>query len=189
MRLDWSPILHWWVLTEPARWPDGMLARNAWLPTTNLVRGIEPFEWSHRRALLFIGVIEEGIKCPLSLFQILEALRRWKKGLSERDAHESIDRLEQREEDAARAAKKAEHRESRARAADVIASLTRTSFSRFGVQTAWTHAKALDAEFKRRTLEQYGANAEAADAEVAQRMKEGGGISAIRRDRKAEVAA
>ena len=189
VRLEWNPLVCWWILTEHACWPNGMPARNAWIPRTGLLRGIELFDQTHRRALLFWGRIEEGVKEPLSLFAILEALRRAKKGTTLRDTEAGINALEEREEDRTARQKMRERSMSMDRARDVWKDMHQSMFGRYHARTDWTHTRAINAEYEKREREQYGDQAAAADAEVAQRLREGHGIAAARRERKREVVA
>lgn len=187
VRLEWNPLLCWWILTEDARWPNGMPARNAWIPRTGLLRGIEPWEWSHRKPTLFWGVIEEGIKHPLSLFAILDSLRKYRKGTRVRDAEDSIDALESREQDAADRLQRQRRDAAMDRAKDVWKDMHQSMFGRYVRKTDVSHTRAVNEEHARRERELQGDQGDA-DAEVARRMRSGHGIAAARRERKAEVA-
>lgn len=181
VRLEWHPRLQWWVLTDFAAYPDGMPAKNIALGVTNMMRGIAPWEKTNRGAILFWGRIEDGWREPLSLFAILETLRKHRRAPTKEAVNKSIDALEAREEAAEAAKKRAEHAASRDRALEAWDAVKLSMFGAGIRRTPWTHGKAVDAEYAKRTREASNGNEAEADAEVARRLKSGQGISQVRR--------
>lgn len=181
VRLEWNGVYEWWILTQEAVYPDGMVVRNQKRPTPRLLRGIEPFAWTSRGALLFWGEIETLHREPLSLVGILETLRKYWNGGSKQEAAREIDRLEEGEEAAHARVKEQQRLEGRDRAGDAWNALKRSSFGPGMRNTPWSHGRAVDKEFARQMQEQHGEMGAIADAEVAQRIKEGHGIRAVPR--------
>jgi hypothetical protein len=184
VKLQWNPRLQWWVLSDHAVWPDGKVTRNRWQTAPGLLRGIERFPTTTRAPILYWGEIETGKRDALSLFGILNSLRRYWTGGHQAAISRGLDRLEEGEQRAEERQKSREREASRARASETWESLHRSVFGAGIRKTPWTHGRAVDKEYDERMKEQYGDSAAEADREVARRVSDGGGIAAVRRSPK-----
>lgn len=180
-RLEWQPVLQWWILTDYCYWEDGMPAKDAWYPVTGLLRGIAQGKWCNRVPILYWGRIEDGHKEPLSLDAILNTLWKYRAAPTKAAVNASMDRLEAREDEAEARRKKRERDRARERASDMWSSMRRTTIGNGIALTDWKHAKAVDSEYARRVREQTEAQADELDAEVLRRARTGVGISSVRR--------
>lgn len=182
VRLEWHPRLQWWVLTDYARWADGMPAKDIGLGVPNLMRGISPWEaHTNRGPLHFWGRIELDRRDALTMFGILHSLARARRAPTPEAVNKSVDELEAREAQAEEQQKRAQHAESRDRGMEAWHAVRRSMFGSGIRRTPWSHGRALDEEYKRRMREQTDGQEADTDAEVAQRLREGVGISSVKR--------